>query len=67
MNRHFVDKRFKAKNHRCSIDTHFQNAAATVALSLVPMKAANMLGICNSDQITFLLPDLEDQKSLTLH
>jgi hypothetical protein len=38
--------------------TQFHNAAVTVFLSLLPVKAANMLTMHNSEQITVQIPDL---------
>jgi hypothetical protein len=38
--------------------TQFHNAAVTVFLSLLPVKAANMLAMHNSEQITVQIPDL---------
>ena len=60
-NRHLGYPRWKAKNHWCSVDTHFQTGAVTMSLSLLPIKASNMSVIPNSDQITFQLPYLQDQ------
>jgi len=59
--------RYKSKNHWRSVDAHFQNGAVTAFLSLSPTKAANISVMQNSEQITFEIPYLQDQKSLTLH
>jgi len=58
---------WKAKNRWYSIDTHFHDGAGNVALCLFPMKAAKTLIMHSNDQIASELPDLQDQKSLTLH
>jgi len=58
---------YNAKNHWCSVDAHVQNLAETVHLPLLPIKAANTAIILNYYQMSFQLPDLQDQKSLTLH
>ena len=57
----------KAKTHWHFIDVHFQNGAVTMALSLLALKATDMLFMHNSNQITFQLHYLQDQKSLILH
>jgi len=56
----------KAKNHWRSIDAHFYEGAQSVLLSSFPVKAANTLIIHRNNHIAFDLPDLQDQKSLTL-
>jgi hypothetical protein len=48
-------------------DTHFQDGAVTMLFSVLPKKAASMLVMDSSDQVTFLLQDIQDKKSLTLH
>ena len=58
---------YKTKNHWCSVDPHFQQGAATVSLSLFPIKAADTLIMDNSKQIASQITYLHDQKSLTLH
>jgi len=65
-NCHLDDPGCKAKNRGHSIDPHIQNGAVTVSLSLFPIKAANTLIMHNSEQLTFYLPYLQDQKSWTL-
>ena len=55
-----------AKNRRRSIDAQFHEGAQSVSLSVFPIKAANTLIIYRNDHITFDLPDVQDQKSLTL-
>jgi len=57
---------WQAKNCWRSVDAHFHDGAGNVALSLLPIKAANTLNMHSNDQIACELPDLQDQKSLTL-
>jgi len=57
---------YKTKNHWRSVDAHFQDRAGSVLLSLVSIKGGNTSIMCIHYQITFLLPDLQDLKSLTL-
>ena len=57
----------KAKNRRRSVDSHTQNWAVTVLLSLLRIKVAITFGMHNSDQITVQLQYVQDQKLLTLH
>jgi hypothetical protein len=57
---------YKSKNRSRTVDTRFQNAAVTVSLSVLPIKAANMMIIDNSKQIALQLTHLQVQKSLTL-
>jgi len=66
-NRHLDYPRCKAHNCWCSFNKHFQDPAVTVALSLMPMKATNILVMHNSNHMTVELPYLQDRKSLTLH
>jgi len=47
--------------------SHVPNGTVTMSLSLLPIKAANMLVMHKSDQISFQLPYLHDQISRTLH
>jgi len=49
-----------------SVDTHFQNGAVTVSLTLLPIKASNMMVMWISDQVDLELPYLHDRKSETL-
>ena len=49
------------------VDGQFQNGVVTVSLSLLPIMAANTLVMDNSEQITYQLPYLQDQKLLRLH
>ena len=58
---------YKTKNCWSSVDAHFQNGAETVLLPLLPIKAANTAIILNYYQLSFELPDLRDQKLLTLY
>ena len=58
---------WNAKNRWCSCDAHFHEGAQSVSLSFFPIKAANTLIIYKNDDITFDLPDLQDQKSLTFN
>jgi len=53
-------------NHWSLHAGYFQNWAVTVMLSILPIKAANMLIMHNSDKITIKLPYLQDQNSLML-
>jgi len=50
--------RWKAKNHWCSVDTHFHDWAGSVSLSLFSIEVANTLITYGNDQIAFQLPDL---------
>jgi len=66
-NNHHLDiPRCTARNHWRSFNTHFQNGAMTVSLSLLPIKAAVTFIMPNHYQITYILPYLKDQKSLML-
>jgi len=56
----------RTKNHWRSIDAHFQDGAGSVFLTLLPIKDANTLIMRIHYQVAFLLPDLQDQKLLTL-
>jgi len=49
-----------------SVDAHFQNGAETVSLFVFPIKTANTLILNGRSQISAELPNLQDQKSLTL-
>ena len=49
-----------------SIDAQYQNVAVTAPRSLLPSKAASLLYMNSSEQITFQLSCLLIQKSLTL-
>jgi len=55
-------------SHDCwhSIDAHFHDGAGSVSLSFLPMKDGNTSIMCIPYQIVFLLPDLQNQKSLPL-
>jgi len=57
---------YRTKNRWPSVDAHFQDVAVSVFLTLLPIKDTNTLIMCIHYQVTFLLPDLQDQKSLTL-
>jgi hypothetical protein len=57
---------FKSTNRGCSVDPHAKNGAATVLLSLLPIKATNMSVMHNNYQVTGDLPYLQDPKLLTL-
>jgi len=57
---------WKPKNCWQCIDAHFHDRARSVSLSVLPLKEANTLIMYNNDQVTFQLPDLQDQKLLTL-
>ena len=57
----------KAQDCRHSIDAHFHDGAGSVSLSVLPIKDGNTSIMCNNYQITFLLPNLQDQELLTLH
>jgi len=48
------------------MDSQFQNGAATVSLSPLPIKAANMSVMHKHDHTTFQLPYVQDQKLLML-
>ena len=56
----------KTKNCWRSVDTHFQDGAGSVSLSLLPIKDGNTSIMCIHYQIGFWLPDFQDLKSLTL-
>jgi len=43
------------------MDGHFQNGAVTMLFAIVPIKAANLLVIHSSKQITFKLLYLQHQ------
>jgi len=58
--------RCKVKNRWHCIDALSQNAAVTVLLSLLPIRAANASVMHNSNRITVWLPYLQHHKSLTL-
>jgi len=49
-----------------SFEAHFREGAWSVSLSFFPITAANTLIIYRNDHIAFDLPDIQDQKSLTL-
>jgi len=66
-NRNLDYPRWQANNRWGSIDAHSQNGTVTMLQSLLSIKAANTSVMHNSNQITVLLPYLQDQKSLTLH
>ena len=57
---------YRTKNRWRSIDGHFEDGVGSVFLTLLPIKDANTLIMCIHYQVAFLLPDLQDQKSLTL-
>jgi len=59
-NRHLSYPRCIAKNHWRSIDTHFQNGAVTVLLTVLPIKAANTSVMDSSNQINGQLPYWKD-------
>jgi hypothetical protein len=54
----------KTKNGWWSVDAHFQNGAVSVSLLLI--KAANLLEMHNGELITLQIPYLQEQKSVTL-
>jgi len=56
----------KTTNRWRSVDTHPQNGVVTIQVYLLPIQAANMSVMHNSDQITVQWPYLQDHKSLTL-
>jgi len=56
-----------AKNHLRSNDAHFQDAVGSISLCHLPIYAANTVIMSNNYQVTGLLPDLQDQKSLLTH
>jgi len=49
-----------------SSEAHFHEGARSVSRCFFPIKAANTLMIYRNDHIAFDLPDLQDQKMLTL-
>jgi len=55
------------KNRWRSVDAHLQDGSGSKFLSLLPIKNAKISFICNYYQLAFWLPDLQDQKSLTLY
>jgi len=63
---HFQYLTYKTKNCECSVDTHFRNGAVTKSLSLLPTNAVYTSVMHNSDQITFQLPYIQDQKSVAV-
>jgi len=54
-------------NHWPTVDAHVQDGAGSVLLSLLHMKGDNTSIMCIHYEIAFLLSNLHDQKSLTLH
>jgi len=62
----FNYRTYKNKNRWCSVDAHFQSVAVILSVSLLPMKAANMLVMHNSEQISAQIPYLQDRKLLML-
>ena len=54
------------KNHWHSSDSHFQHAVGSMSLQFLSIKMANTTIMYNHHQIHFWLPDLQDQKLLTL-
>jgi len=63
---HLDHPRWKTKNRWRSVDAHFEDGAGSVFHSLLPIKDANALIMCIHYHVAFLLPDFQDQKSLTL-
>jgi len=57
---------WKARNHWPSVDAHFDDGARSVSRPFFPIKAANTWIIYRNKHIAFDLPDLQDQKLLTL-
>jgi len=55
---------YKTKNCGCSVDTHFQNQAGSVLLSLLPIKAAytSFINVWNKSPLR--IPKMPEQKSL---
>jgi len=56
----------QGQNHWHSADTHCHDWAGSVSLSIWSMKAANTSSMHQNGQVSNQLPDLQDQKSLTL-
>jgi len=65
-NRKINYPRCEANYHGHSVGTHSQDAAGSMSLALLPLKAANISVIHHSDQIVVQLLYLHDHKSLTL-
>jgi len=65
-NRVFYYPTYRTKNCWRSVDAHLHDGAGSVFLTLLPIKDANTLIMCIHYQVAFLLPDLQDQKSLML-
>jgi hypothetical protein len=65
-NRHCSCPGWKARNNWCCFDAHFQNAAVTEVLAILPIKAANMVAIHSSYEITFQFPFIQDPQLLWL-
>jgi hypothetical protein len=57
---------YKMKNHSRSIDVHYQKAPAIVSISNLPLTAADMFVMDNSEQIAIELTYLPENISLTL-
>jgi len=64
--RHLGYTKCTASNRWRSFDAHFQNGAVTMSYTVLPRKAAIKLVIDSSDQVTFTLPYLQDEKWLAL-
>jgi hypothetical protein len=50
-----------------TVDAQFQNVVGRVLLYFWPIQAANTSIMCNHNQNNFILPDLDDLKSVLLH
>ena len=58
--------RCEAKTHWRSVDAHSQDAAGSMSLSHLPIKAPNISVMHHSNQTVVQLPYLQNHKSLTL-
>jgi len=63
---HFDCPWWKAKICWHSVDARSHDGAGNVALSLFPIKVSNTMSMNSNNQIASELPDLQDQKLLTL-
>jgi len=57
----------KAINCWHSVEAHIHDQAGSVLLPFWPIMAANIFSMYQTGQISDQLPDIQDQKSLTLH
>jgi len=63
---HFNYLTYRTRNRWRTIDAHYQEIVEMASVAFSPIMAANTVIIHTNYQITFWLPDLQNQKSLTL-